>query len=129
MFICPNQETAAKLGTSLALACRAHQELLLFRQGKTGLESGEVFSLAAAPVLFTLAGRPDLLAAVQRHQTDLSMLDYRGLAEAVAAGPGLERTQQLCSEYVETSLVRLAQFRENEAAEAIRKIALSILEE
>ena len=57
------------------------------------------------------------------------MLDYRGLAEAVAAGPGLERTQQLCSEYVETSLLSLAQFGENEAAEAIRKIALSMLEE
>ena len=100
-----------------------------FKNALDRLEGGENFSLAAAPVLFTLAGRPDLLAAVQRHQTDLCMLDYRVLAEAVAAGPGLERTQQLCSEYVETSLLSLAQFGENEAAEAIRKITLSMLEE
>jgi len=122
------QALAARLGTSLALACRAHDERVLF-SAEGGLGGGAPFSLAAAPVIFTLAERPDLLAAVRQHQADLSLLDYRAVWDAVAAGPGLERTQQLCSEYVDTSLDTLAMFGESEAASAVRKIALSMVEE
>ena len=97
-------------------------------------------SLGSLVVGFTTAWSAPATAALQQPDSKLQLSDTEAswvgsamplaaLLGGLAAGPGLERTQQLCSEYVDTSLDTLAMFGESEAASAVRKIALSMVEE
>ena len=120
------QTRARELGHSLALAIRAHDEKILFTdQGGAG--AGAAFSLASAPVMFHLQQDKELLAHIQTFSHDLSLLNYRKVFDKVLSGDAMERTSQLCEEYVDKSLEILKNFEESEATEAIEKIATSIL--
>jgi len=120
------QAVARELGTNLAIAIRAHDEKILFTE-EGGAGAGAVFSLASAPVMFHLQQDKELLAHIQTFSHDLSLLNYRKVFDKVLSGDAMERTSQLCEEYVDKSLEILKNFDESEATEAIEKIATSIL--
>ena len=120
------QAAARELGTNLAIAIRAHDEKILFTE-EGGAGAGAVFSLASAPVMFHLQQDKELLAHIQTFSHDLSLLNYRKVFDKVLSGDAMERTSQLCEEYVDKSLEILKNFDESEATEAIEKIATSIL--
>ena len=77
--------------------------------------------------MFHLQQDKELLTHIQTFGHDLSQLNYRKVFDKVLSGDAMERTSQLCEEYVDKSLEILKTFDESEATEAIEKIATSIL--
>ncbi|XP_046960696.1 all trans-polyprenyl-diphosphate synthase PDSS2 isoform X2 [Vanessa cardui] len=81
-------------GCHLALAWQAFLDLEAF----TGPEP-DSFSLVGAPLAFTLEARPELYSYIEAGKKSVHDVDYHALYEAVLAGDGIQRTQQLQREH------------------------------
>jgi len=121
------QTRARELGHSLALAIRAHDEKIMFTEDGGVTAAGASFSLATLPVLLHLQRDHELLEHIRGHSDDLSLVNFRRVHDAVSGGEAMRATSNLCEQYVERSLNILKQFGDNDATEAIEKIATSIV--
>lgn len=120
------QDMAKDLGTHLALALRAHDELQVFTENG-GMGGGGPFCLASAPVLFHLQSDPELLDYIQGFSDDLSKMSYRKVYDRVADGRmGMDMADELCREQVTKCLELLDSIEDNEATAALRKMAISL---
>ena len=54
-------------------------------------------------------------------------MNYRKVYDAVASGPAMKNTSELCEKYVDQSLSQLSQFGNSDGADAIEKILKSII--
>ena len=120
------QTIARDLGHSLALAIRAHDEKIMFTE-EGGVTSGASFCLSSLPVLLHLQNDPELLEYIRGFSDDLSQVNYRKVYDAVSTGQAMSATSEICQHHVSNSLKLLNQFGDNDATEAIEKIAKSIL--
>ncbi|XP_023321309.1 decaprenyl-diphosphate synthase subunit 2 [Eurytemora carolleeae] len=120
------QLAAKQLGIYTALAIQAHDEMKLFTVDG-GLGYGSPFSLCSAPVIFHLQSDPQLLDYIQQYNTDLSQVDYKRVLNSVLEGDGLEKTRDICQNYVDLALKELRNFPDNEGRQGFKNILLSLL--
>lgn len=117
--------TARELGSNMALALRAHDELELF--GTDGLLGyGAPFSLVSAPVLFQLRKDRGLLEYIQEHKEDLSTLDYRKVFDAVRNNNGIEETSEIRDKYIQKCVDILGQLEDNRATRNLQDLLISL---
>jgi decaprenyl-diphosphate synthase subunit 2 len=109
------QDLGYVFGCRVGLAWQASRELKVF-------SSGHRFSLVSAPVLFAMQDDPSLYEGLKYAKE----VDYNALRVAVKSGPALEKTMSLYHEYSTAAVRTLDQFPNTDAANALRKIVLSM---
>lgn len=122
----PFQKQGYLFGKHLALAWQAKKDLEPFRLRTLPYKS--TLNLIGAPVLFHLEYDPSLYIEVRKGLVSVEMIDFQKLYDAVAEGPGIEKTKDLQFRHINIAMNVLNSIPSCDAKTALQNIIVAILD-